>query len=54
MADGEENPLIIQRLVPVLSLRPFVTSSRDLKKDYPSSDFSEKLPANHLMEVFPF
>jgi hypothetical protein len=33
-----------QRLIPVLSLRTLATSSRGLKKDYPWSDYLEKLP----------
>jgi hypothetical protein len=37
------NPLIFQRLIPVLSLRTLATSSRGLKKDYPWSDYLEKL-----------
>ena len=36
--------LIFQRLISVLSLRALATSSRGLKKDYPWSDDSEKLP----------
>jgi hypothetical protein len=36
--------LIFQRLISVLSLRALVTSSRVLKKDYPWSDYLEKLP----------
>jgi len=36
--------LIFQRLIPVLSLRTLATSSRGLKKDYPWSDYLEKLP----------
>jgi len=39
------NLLIFQRLIPVLSLRTLATSSRGLKKDYPWSDYLEKLPA---------
>jgi hypothetical protein len=38
------NLLIFQRLIPVLSLRTLATSSRGLKKDYPWSDYLEKLP----------
>jgi hypothetical protein len=38
------NSLILQRLVSVLSLRALATSSRGLKKDYPWSDYLEKLP----------
>jgi len=35
------NPLIFHRLIPVLSLRTFATSSRGLKKDHPwSSDLA--------------
>jgi hypothetical protein len=36
--------LIFQRLIPVLSLRTLAMSSRGLKKDYPLSDYLEKLP----------
>jgi hypothetical protein len=36
--------LIFQRLIPVLFLRTLATSSRGLKKDYPWSDYLEKLP----------
>jgi hypothetical protein len=42
--DCMANLLIFQRLIPVLSLRTLVTSSRGLKKDYPWSDYLEKLP----------
>jgi len=38
------NLLIFKRLIPVLSLRTLATSSRGLKKDYPWSDYLEKLP----------
>jgi hypothetical protein len=39
--DCRANLLIFQRLIPALSLRTLATSSRGLKKDYPSSDFLE-------------
>jgi hypothetical protein len=40
--DHMANPLIFHRLIPVLSLRTFATSSRGLKKDYPwSGDLSK-------------
>ncbi len=42
--DCMANLLIFQRLIPVLSLRTLATSSRGLKKDYPWSDYLEKLP----------
>ena len=32
------NPMILGRLIPVLSLRALATSSRVLKKDYPWSN----------------
>ena len=44
IADRTVNLLIFQRLISVLSLRAVATSSRVLKKDYPWSDYSEKLP----------
>jgi hypothetical protein len=37
------NLLIFQKLIPVLSLRTLTTNSRGLKKDYPWSDYLEKL-----------
>jgi hypothetical protein len=40
--------LIFQRLIPVLSLRTLATSSRGLKKDYPWSDYLEKLPEGSI------
>ena len=42
--DYMANQLIFQRLIPVLSLRTLAASSRGLKKDYPWSDYLEKLP----------
>ena len=45
--DCMANLLIFQRLIPVLSLRTLATSSRGLKKDYPWSDYLEKLPDPH-------
>jgi hypothetical protein len=45
------NLLIFQRLIPVLSLQALATSSRGLKKDYPWSDYLEKLPAPSLYIV---
>jgi len=42
------NLLIFQRLIPVLSLRTLATSSRGLKKDYPWSDYLEKLPEGSI------
>jgi hypothetical protein len=47
--DCMANLLIFQRLIPVLSLRALATSSRGLKKDYPWSDYLEKLPAPELI-----
>jgi hypothetical protein len=44
ITDGVANLLMFQRLVPVISLRALATSSRGLKKDYPWSDYLEKLP----------
>ena len=44
ITDCTENLLIFNRLVPVLSLRALAASSRGLKKDYPWSDYLEKLP----------
>jgi len=44
IADCAVNLLIFQRWVPVLSLLSLATSSRVLKKDYPWSDYLEKLP----------
>jgi hypothetical protein len=47
------NLLIFQRLIPVLSLRILATSSRGLKKDYPWSDYLEKLSdsSNNVDEI---
>jgi len=45
------NLLIFQRLIPVLSLRILATSSRGLKKDYPWSDYLEKLPDPRIDEI---
>jgi hypothetical protein len=42
--DCMANLLIFQKLIPVLSLRTLAMSSRGLKKDYPWSDYLEKLP----------
>jgi len=44
MADDAENLLIIPRLVPVLSLRPFVASSRDLKKIVHPATYQKNSP----------
>jgi len=38
------NLLIFRRLIPVISLRTLAANSRGLKKDYPWSDYLEKLP----------
>ena len=48
IADRVANRLIFQRQVPVLSLRALATSSRVLKKDYPWSDYLEKLPEGSI------
>jgi len=45
------NLLIFQRLIPVLSLRILATSSRGLKKDYPWSEYLEKLPDLRIDEI---
>jgi len=45
------NLLIFQRLIPVLSLRALATSSLSLKKDYPWSDYLEKLPDPSIIYI---